>query len=246
MFGKFLQSICHDLVSLLSGIGSLALTVLSLIGPNGKKSYFIWAAAIAFSVACYRTWRTTQIKLEQEEAKNLHPLLVGEILEVQAKMDASTWHFNEGPTIVDYQVFVRIRVCNQNPADTTVNHMSAVFQVRGGDQFGQKFSSQEFVSTSNASLSDLPSKPFRLHLDVKLDDLGSELRKSPLQKGIEREGWLEFIVKKVPRTHSNDEGPELLETCECKIGLTDAFGKSWEIVGNPPWKKTKNIHFVSN
>jgi hypothetical protein len=243
MFWKFLKIIWHDWVSLLSGIGSIVLSALSQFVPNAAQSYFIWAGAIAFFVACYRTWSTTQRDLESEKAKNTHPLLIGEILEVQAKMDADTWVFSgEASVNVDYWVFVRIRVCNQNPADTTVSRMSAVFEAITGDQFGQKFSSQESVSTGNASLSGLPSKSFTLRADRQLEDLGTELRKSPLQKGIEREGWLAFVVKNVPRTHSSDGGrPELLETCACKIGLTDAFGKTWEVVGNPPWKRTGTL-----
>jgi len=238
---RFLSLVWQDWLSRMSGIVSLVLLVLSIWVPWAPaRPYFVGGAVVSALIASFRVWETTDDQLKDEKLRSSLPRLVGRVLEVQAQWDPRNWFF-EPLRPCDFFVFVRLRVCNENPAETTASKIEVGFDVERGEFFGQHFESNEVLSLANASMS-FPSEPPQLKCDEKVSDLAARMKQEPLRRGVEQEGWVEFLVKRVP---SRAEKPELLETSLCTVTVTDAFGGRWEIRGSPPWERSGDIHVIS-
>lgn len=218
----------------MSTIVSVALMVGSLYF-TGEKTALISLSVLAFLFGSYLVWAKTDGALTLEKQKNELPRLVGEVLEVQSKIIPTSWCGEKGVFVADYFVFVRLRVCNHNPAETTVSK----FTIQLEDERHVSVSS-ESIPTENARRNELHTE--KLQSDRKLEDL-AVLLKEPLKRGVEREGWLEFLVKAIPG-EKNGEGKYPPETRGCRITLTDAFGGNWEIKGRAK-ESTVSIHMLS-
>lgn len=165
-FTEYVAAIYADMISRISGIGSIILLIIALvtkISEAGQARYWLSAAFICYMVASFRVWYESR------------PRLIIEVQDVLLDTNYGGMLFQANRPLPQF-VTLKLFLSNTLQADNSIKSYELVVNTYGHRVFGQSAETEGLVlSGTGQSYSDL-----------------NESKMSVLKQGAPIEGWLRF------------------------------------------------------
>jgi len=200
--GEFLSAVWQDWLAKMSGPISVPLAIASfLVSTPVYKALYAASAIVLSMVTAGRIWLTEHEKVErlQAQIEGKLPQLYLEIRDVI---------INPKPSVAD--CFVKVFVNNLVADAPTTLHDYEISLTISGKTYRQN-TLQKATGYAVGHLEDDDDEypaPWRTHIvvDARMEDLSEMISATnPLIRGSAKEGWLHFIVMRVPQWPSYQE-----------------------------------------
>ena len=175
-------------------------------------------------------------ELERERAKYQKPILRGTIEQLYSQL--SSPETLQGNVTCDAEVFLKVVIFNESPCSTTIRSFGLTFQDADGTHISKYLGEADrwVVELGNPQQDSFGGVTGSVH--EKIIDLGESTRTDPIVMGVDRQGWLHFLVVGV--------SPKGVEKGLFQLTAVDSFGSKREIVSQvePPLGKGKIYKYL--